>query len=172
LDIATVTGWCYGAPGLPPRFGSLRFGKPGTPRDACYRMFRTWVSDTLDSLEPNLVVFESTAVSSSMGGKTTIEVMKRLIGLCEHLEEICYQRVELREANISSIRHHFINCSPKRDIAKARTMERCKALGWNVSDDNEADACALWDYQVSCLRPDLAAVSTPLFYGKTVDGRK
>jgi hypothetical protein len=32
-----------------------------------------------------------------------------------------------------------------------------------VETDDEADACALWDYQMSFLRPDLAFRTTALF---------
>jgi hypothetical protein len=51
----------------------------------------------------------------------------------------------------------------KSAIAKAATIDRCRELGWNVNNDNEADACALWDYQIACLRPDLAYKTTALF---------
>jgi hypothetical protein len=43
------------------------------------------------------------------------------------------------------------------------TIERCRSLGWAVNNSDEADACALWDYQICHLRPDLAARTTPLF---------
>jgi len=127
-----------------------------------------WVDETLTSLEPNLVVFESAAVATAMGGKTNIETMKKLIGLNEHLEEICYQRVELREANVRQVRAFFLGgAAQKREQAKAATIEKCKSYGWNVENDDEADACALLAYQISCLRPDLAQQFTPMFYGAT-----
>lgn len=168
LDLATTTGYAHACPGQKPMFGSLRFGKTGTPRDASYRMFRIWIDEILTSLEPDLVVFESAAIASALGGKTTAETIKRLIGYCEHLEEICFQRVELREANVRSVRGFFLGGAvQKRDAAKAATIERCKVMGWDVGDDHDAaDACALWAYQVSCLRPDIAATMAPLF-GKT-----
>jgi hypothetical protein len=43
------------------------------------------------------------------------------------------------------------------------TVERCRELGWDVSTTDEADACALWDYQCRHLRPDLAGKTAPLF---------
>lgn len=164
LDLATITGYATGCPGQSPRFGSVRFGKPGTARDQSYRMFRMWVDETLTSLEPDLVVFESAAITTAFGGKTTVETIKRLIGYCEHLEEMCYRRVELREANVSQVRGYFIGTTHvKRDAAKVLTKQKCRDYGWDVEEDNAADACALWAYQVSCLRPDLASKMTPLF---------
>ena len=48
---------------------------------------------------------------------------------------------------MQSIRKHFIGRGDlKRDAAKARTMERCQRLGWQIANDNEADACAVWDF--------------------------
>jgi hypothetical protein len=166
LDLTTQTGWAYGRPGETPQFGSLRFGRPGEDRASKYRTFRNWLSLHLTTHPADLIVFESSATASTMSGKTTMDTIKWLVGLCEHLEEFCFDRVELREAMTSQVRAHFLGSNPKRDEAKAKTMQRCREYGWEVSNDDEADALALWVYQVSHLRPDLAAKLTPLFYGK------
>ena len=162
LDLATVTGWAYGRPGEVPIFGHLRFVSQGTSRAGLYRAFRSWL-DRGDGYQPDLIVYESSAVPSIMAGKTNIDTIKTLIGLAEHLEEWAYNRVELREASVSQVRSHFIGRNMKANIAKPMTMERCKELGWNVENHDDADACALWDYQCSFLRPDLAPRTTPLF---------
>lgn len=161
LDLATSTGWARGEPGGKPAFGSLRFGKPGTSRPVIYRAFREWLSVELTD-RITRVVFESSA-TQLMGGRTTIETVKLLIGLTEHLEEFCHQRVEVREARTSDVRHHFIGSNPKRAIAKPAMMQKCRDFGWDVANDDEADALGLWDYQCSILRPDLAHRRTPLF---------
>ncbi|MES2695095.1 MAG: hypothetical protein V4773_16600 [Verrucomicrobiota bacterium] len=167
LDLATSTGWAYGSPGTKHlEFGSLRFGKPGADRAGKYRTFRTWLSMHLSTHPAELVVFESAASATAMSGRTTMDIIKWLVGMCEHLEEFCYERVELREGKTSDVRNYFIGNNPKREIAKAKTIEKCRSFGWNVANDDEADACALWCYQVGQLRPDLAASMTPLFYGK------
>lgn len=67
--------------------------------------------------------------------------------------------------NIASIRRHFVGGhvtsaayghlpvaarkAAARKAGKAAVMNRCRALGWAVRNDNEADACALWDYAAS-----------------------
>jgi hypothetical protein len=43
------------------------------------------------------------------------------------------------------------------------TVDRCRSLGWMVETSDEADACALWDYQICWLDPQAAVRSTPLF---------
>ena len=165
LDLATVTGWAHGKPGSKPTFGSIRFGKPGGDRSAAYRNFRRWLDEkwNVRDHQPDLIVYESSAVPSIMAGKTNIDTIKLLIGLAEHLEEYAYNNFELREASVSQVRAHFIGSNMKAAIAKPLTRERCQTLGWDVEDFDQADACALWDYQCCHLRPDLAARSTPLF---------
>jgi hypothetical protein len=166
LDLATVTGWAFGEPGKVPEFGTIRFGKPGGERAAAYRNFRMWLDGkwNVRDQQPELIVYESSAVPSIMAGKTNIDTIKLLIGLAEHLEEWCHNNFELREASVGQVRSHFIGRNMKAAIAKPMTVERCRELGWNVANTDEADACALWDYQCCHLRPDLSAGSTPLFH--------
>ena len=164
LDLATVTGFAYGAPGKVPTFGHLRFVNQGTSRAGLYRAFRSWLEKwERSNIQRDLIVYESAAIPSIMTGRTNIDTIKTLIGLCEHLEEWAYNRVELREASVSQVRAHFIGRNMKANVAKPMTMDRCRELGWNVENHDEADACALWDYQCSFLRPDLAPRTTPLF---------
>jgi hypothetical protein len=42
-------------------------------------------------------------------------------------------------------------------------MRQCRAMGWQVADDNEADALATWHYMCSLIEPKLALRPTPLF---------
>ena len=163
LDLATTTGWACGRPGTKPKFGFMRLGKPGGGRANCYRVLRLWLDDFQHLHKPDMIVFESPAAPMVMQGRTNIDTIKLLIGLAEHVEEWCLGNIELREASVQQIRPHFIGENMKSKLAKAATIERCHELGWLVTNDNEADACALWSYQVCCLRPDIAIRMTPLF---------
>jgi len=162
LDLATTTGWCYGAPGSIPKFGHLRFAKPGSSRALIYREFRRWLNAKW-ATSPDMIVFESPAVPSIMAGKTNIETIKLLVGLTEHLEEWAYERIELREARVADVRVHFIGANLKSAMAKQKTFDQCRMLGWDVQTTDESDACALWDFQCAWLNPKVAAYSTPLF---------
>ena len=168
LDLATVTGWAYGCPGSNPKCGHIRFGKPNSTRATTYRAFRAWLSAMTEGAfpdlpPPDLVVYESPAIPSFMGGRTNIETTRLLFGLAEHLEEFCYSRFELREATVSQVRSHFIGSNMKAKIAKPLTLERCQDFGWEVATTDEADAAALWDYTCCWLNPQLAFRTTPLF---------
>ena len=162
LDIATVTGWAYGKPNAEPTFGNMRFGKEGGSRAYAYRQFRLWLDLFCSAHKTELIVFES-PLAALLHGTTNISTLKLLTGFCEHLEEWAYDRIELREANITAIRHHFIQDNPKSKIAKALTVEACRERGWLVDTSDEADACALWDYQRCCLVPEIGTRTTPLF---------
>ena len=165
LDLATNIGWCYGPPAQSPKeFGHYKLGNRGWGRARKYRLFREWLPMLMLTHKPGLVVFESAAATSTFSGRTTIDNVKWLIGICEHLEEMAYENYELREARVSDVRNYFIGHNPKREIAKRKTVQKCRDYGWDVQTDDEGDACALWTYQVSRLRPDIAAKMTPLFY--------
>jgi hypothetical protein len=159
LDLATTTGWAHGTPGNAPKCGHIRFARGGS-RASAYRAFRYWLDRVTT---PDMIVFESPALPMVMHGRTNIDTIKLLIGFAEHLEEWCHERVELREASVGQVRSHFIGKNMKSAIAKPMTVARCRELGWPCETSDEADACALWDYQCRFLRPDLASKTAPIF---------
>ena len=139
--------------------------KQGEQRAATYRHFRLWLDLFCSAHKIKLIVYESPALPMIMQGRTNIETIKLLMGLCENLEEWAHGKMELREASVSQVRAHFLGQNYKSMIAKQMTVDRCRELGWDVQTSDEADACALWDLQVCALRPDLAVQGTPLFSG-------
>jgi hypothetical protein len=168
LDLATTTGWAHGAPGSAPACGHIRFTKQGSTRAQTYRVFRKWLDDEWGVRDhiPEVIVYESPAVPSFLGGRTNIETTRLLFGLAEHLEEWCYGKTELHEATTSQVRCHFLGQNLKAKIAKPLTLERCRDFGWEVATEDEADAAALWDYTQCWLNPQLAYKTTPLFRKK------
>ena len=163
LDLATTTGYAYGPPRGAPKFGHVRFSNGGS-RASAYRNFRAWLEDkwNVRDHQPDLIVYESANVQF-MAGKTNIETIKMLIGLTEHLEEWCHNKVELREATTAQVRAHFLGMNLKSAIAKPMVVERCRQLGWMVNTSDEGDACALWNYQCSFLDPEVGVRTSPLF---------
>jgi hypothetical protein len=160
LDLASTTGWAFGPPGSQPHFGHEMFMRGD--RAAAYRRFRGWLDTWLAGTPPDLIVFEA-SVGQFKRGATNIETTKLLIGLCEHLEEWALDRVELREATVSQVRCHFIGANLRAAIAKPKTVERCREMGWMVDTTDEADACALWDYQACFVDPKHGSATTKLF---------
>jgi hypothetical protein len=169
LDLATTTGYAVGVPGSAPTCGHIRFSKPGSTRAATYHAFIHWLDKTFGGRDgepsaiPDLIVYESPAIPSFMGGRTNIETTRLLFGLAENLEAWCYGKTELREATTSQVRCHFLGQNLKAKIAKPLTLERCRDFGWQVETEDEADAAALWDYTQCWLNPQMAFKTTPLF---------
>lgn len=71
---------------------------------------------------------------------------------------------------VSTVRKHFIGAGNlKRAEAKRAVIDRCKLLGWPVTDgegkdsDDRADACAVWAYGMALRYPSWVPKGTPLF---------
>jgi len=178
LDVATTTGWAYGLPGARPQWGHFRAGKPGTPSGAIAAAFRTWLDDRCEEWQPRAVVFESPyvpevtprrvrttqgrAVWTMPGGQPPINIntLRRLITLCGLVEMTAAERrLVCREEAPNVICRHFTGHGSwgGRAAKKAATIKMCQVYGWATSDDNEADALALWVYAEAALAPRHAA---------------
>lgn len=157
LDLASVTGWACGEPGGTPSHGSVRFAKPGASHEAIFAAALKWTSIMCAEHKPDLIVWEAPLSTSFKRGKTTIETTTLLYGLPAIVGSVAYLRgiYDIRKADTRAVRLHFIDQNPKRAIAKKLTMQQCRILGWNVGDDNEADALAIWSYMCALLTNDM-----------------
>jgi hypothetical protein len=164
LDLASVSGWAVGEPGGKPVHGSIRFARPGASHEAIFAGAIKWINSVLNEYEPTIVVWEA-PLAGFKGGKTTVDVTTILFGLPAVIGAVVYLRgiYDIRKAETRDVRHHFIGSNPKRARAKPLVMRQCRAMGWAVKDDNEADALATWSYMCSLLDPKLAIAPTPLF---------
>jgi crossover junction endodeoxyribonuclease RuvC len=168
LDLASRTGWALGRVDDPrPLCGSLRFAREGASMGAVFCGCRQWlVSFLAANRDIKLIVFEAPMVPQIMSGRTAMNTLRHLIGLCAVVEELSYSLggYDVREARVSDIRAHFIGSNRhKRAEAKELTLAACRRLGWTPADDNAADALALFHYQASILDPKLALQTSPLF---------
>jgi hypothetical protein len=78
------------------------------------------------------------------GGSTNINTSTLLFGLPAIMGAVAYLKgiYDVRKARTTDVRHHFIGCNPKGKDGKKLVMRQCRAMGWTVEDDNEADALA------------------------------
>src|SRR5579864_7006457 len=162
LDLASVSGWAVGEPGSKPLHGSIRFATKGASHEAIFANAFRWMNGMLLAHAPKLVVWEApmpTSFKTSNVNTTTL-----LYGLPAVIGAAAYLRggYDIRKANTSDVRNHFIGSNPKRAKAKGLVIRQCCAMGWNCSDDNEADALATWSYMCSLLDPRLALAPTAL----------
>jgi hypothetical protein len=174
--VATCTGWALCRVGSrDPACGSIRFASKGASRPAIFAACEKWIEGFLKDRHPDIVAIEAAlpvdAIAKSRGGWS--RAMARapnalLSGLIAIAEAEAYSAgiYKINEYQVAMIRGHFIgtNAFP-RDQAKFYTQRKCRALGWTPSDDNAADALALWDYQCSLIDPTHGISNTPLFRG-------
>ncbi len=150
LDIATQTGIAVGYPGGKPKAWSVDLGK-GRGEDARFSKALVLTHELIERHRPDLI-----AVEAAIGGKYASAF---LIGVVACVRGVAANRgVPVRSYTSGSVRKHFLGRAlAKRDYPalkpsaatkaiKGEVIARCRLLGWEVADDNAADACALWDF--------------------------
>ena len=163
LDLATRTGFAFGEPGEKPRFGSIRFASVGASHEAVFGKAINWAQDIFTKLAPDQFVYEEPM--QFRGGKSRAGNDEILYGLPAIMQGVAHNLGihDVRKARVADVRLHFIHRNCKREIAKRETMRRCRLLGWGVTDDNEADALALWHYACTFQDSKLAIQTSDLF---------
>lgn len=171
LDIATTCGWARGHVGEIPTSGSICFGCDCS-ENAVFGQAIGWFSNLLkEEPRPDALVIEAMLPGGAMKGETTIGTRDRLAGLHAIVRGIAFIRgvYEIRTIDVGSVRQHFIGVrNLKREAAKREVLERCRMLGWPVTDHNAGDALATWHFACSLIKPELALQCSPLFRQRSV----
>jgi hypothetical protein len=166
LDLATEAGWCRGPLDGAPSFGTIAFARGDDTDQEIFGRALRWLSVLLEPQpRPEMLVLESLlpAAAAIPSNKKTRD---RLAGLRAVILGVadCRRIRRIEEIAVGDVRHHFIGTrSMKRAAAKREVMRTCRRLGWNVEDDHQGDAGALWSYACSMLDPKLALRVSPLF---------
>lgn len=170
LDIATNTGVAVGENGSAPVCWSESLGQ--APDERRFSNVLRLLDRLIDEHKPDLI-----AIEAAIGGK---HASQYLIGLVACVRGCAYlNNIQSEVYYLASIRKHFLGKAlsvrdfpamtrgnAKRAIKKA-VMDRCALLGWKVSDDDAADAAALWDYAMSrSITKYHAAPSGELFHAR------
>jgi hypothetical protein len=176
LDLATNSGFAIGVPEEPmPIYGSVAFAKPGASVDAILGNAQVWLIETLKRERPDLIVYEKPLPNFRRIGQTNSNATLILNALPGILRACAFNLGlynKVRDVTVLDVRNHFLgSCKLERKKAKALTIKICNGLGWKPQDDNAADALAIWNYQCSRLKPELALRATPLFMRKSIPGQ-
>lgn len=157
LDIATQCGVAYGLPGSAPTTLSVDLGQ-GRDENARFAKALRLIDGLIRDQKPTLVVVEAPVKGP--------RASPFLIGLVAIVRACCGCRgVPVETYEIATVRRHFLghhltsasfqHLPPNRRKAAARkeikeaVIDRCRMLGWEVEDDNAADAAALYDLACS-----------------------
>lgn len=158
LDLATATGWAIGFPSdLVPRFGTHVLPSTGTNIGAFGVAFEDWLIGVLNAEQPEAVLYEQPSIFMKSQPATLI----KLNGLAYHCETIC-NRLGFRRyycVNPSQLKKYWTGSGKAK---KPDMIAAARRRGWDVRDDNAADAAAAWAWGVYCFAPAHAGRFQPV----------
>jgi|SRR5262245_2536464 len=166
LDIASTCGWARGPIGGEPQCGSVRFAKPGASQLAICGRALEWAIATIKDPLPDVIAIEGLLPPAAlkMRSNEEHELLGHLHGI---MLGVAFMRgvYKVHKHHLKAIRGHFLYGIPYgKGEAKQVTVRKCRSLGWlEAADDDAADACAVWSYQVSLLDPEHVVRISPLF---------
>lgn len=163
LDIATKTGWAEGLPGERPVSGTYRLAPEGAKPAAIFGGMLAFLGARLTAFRYRMIVYEAPMDPRHM--TTNINTARVLLGLPAVVEAVAHQTGHhaIREASVHDVRKHLLGGRPPNGEAKAAVIAAVRGLGFDPTDDNEADAIAGWAYAVSLVDPRAALPTGPLF---------
>lgn len=120
---------------------------------------RTSVSELCKLIQPRFVAVEAPLQITDRNPRTNLALISLAAVACEG-GQTAGAVVERR--HVQTWRKHFCG-NGRPDDPKAATKRVCDLLGWKYANDDEADACGLWSYEMSIRFPKWSPKSTPLF---------
>lgn len=162
LDISTYTGAAFDkAPGR-PAFATFRVPNVDDPDDfgTRYVAFSDWLAEMITVIKPDWGAFEAPLPQRGNNLLTNFRTVRLLGGLVAHAEaEFVRAGIPCGEENVSTIKKHLTGNGRAQ---KPEIMARCRQLGWEIKNDHEADAGALWAFVHCKLNPGFT-YDTPLY---------
>lgn len=148
LDLATNTGWASAPPDGLLKFGTKTMPSTGDDIGRFLKDYKDWLEAFLGVETPAVVVFEAPILRNGRTHPTTARKLMCLAGLTEL---VCREMdIPVMEANLATVKKQFTG---NGHAEKDDMLAAAKRWGWNVRNDNEADACAVWFYGVQQKAP-------------------
>jgi len=169
LDIATSTGVAYGRANGNPDVRTWDLRKSGKSRpyrlaflaDLCFEFFGSFNVDML-FYEQGLTLAAAYEIGTS---EETFAMLRGAIGVVEAVAAKCKIPI-IRPVKVMDARKHLLGAGriPKGE-GKKLVFDRCRALRWPVTNEDESDAAAIWSLGCGEANPLSSAMVTPLFSG-------
>lgn len=150
LDLATVLGWTKGAVG-DRTFKSGHFRLPSTKNDigAFAAAYGEWLNNNIAGVTS--VVFEGPILPR----KTQLATIRKLYGLCYHTELLCTKLgIKCYEAHLSSVKKAIGGHGRAQKVDMVAAVQ---SYGYDVTEENEADAIAVRLFTIMTRHKELAA---------------
>lgn len=127
--------------------------------------YSEWLCQIISTYKPELIAYEAPVMGGSGRGVTmSMEVSFVLIGLAFLTETIAASyKVRCVRAHVATVRKHLLG-SGRPTNPKEAVMARCKLLGFDIANHDEADATALYLWAKATYDKDFRyEKATPLF---------
>lgn len=155
LDLSLRTGIAYGClRDTSPHISLWRIN------GGIARMGEAWVDmqnrleDFVAVTRPSMVVYAVPFAKQQTSARLGLGFSSHVESSCYRLDLPCYEVQEPTARKHILGRGSFTERDANRQIikgsgrkgAKEASMEWCRNKGWEIRDDNEADACVMWEY--------------------------
>jgi hypothetical protein len=168
LDIASRVGWCEGPlNGQPLFYGSERLAPEGAGDAAIFAGMLQFLGRRLAAFKPRIIVYEA-PLDPRIVKKTTRATLRRLNGLPAVAEAIAYRMgvYDIREIETGDLKLYWHGKrNLPRQIVKPMTIRKMRALGYDVNDEDAADAIAVHRYMAAFLDPIYRAEASVISRG-------
>lgn len=129
------------------------FGTPGLA-------YRRFLYDLIAVVKPDLIGFEAPLMPRGESFKTPEITIRFLMGLAHDTETTAADReIDCAERNVATVKKFWAGHGFAK---KPEMVSRCRQLGYLPGNDNEADACALWNLLKAEYQPEFSPQTTPL----------
>lgn len=139
LDMATKLGWAVRSVDGGIAYGTQNFTPKGLEGGGMrWLRFRNWVAEIVKVSKPDVIYFEEVVgfPRKNMGRDAAI-----YYGFSSHLSEYCeVSNIPYKGVGVGKIKKFITG---RGNASKVDVIAAIKKLGYNVSDDNQADAIAL-----------------------------
>ena len=169
LDLSTVSGAAFDGPrdGAPLFATCTGVKRTGDVFGPTYVQFRDWLVDLIVVHRPTHLVFEAPWAPTGARAPsryTNVDVVMVLFGLAGIAEEVGARHLGAEavwKVSVQTVRKHFLGHG-RPENPKAAVQHLCRLLGFQVKNEHEADACAIWSYGKSMLDKSFAGRDLPL----------
>ena len=166
FDLAIATGVAVGPADGTPEAWTERLAESTDAPGARFAQAIRLCTRLIREHRPSLVAVEK-AIASGPKGKSGRVASAMGLRACV-LAAAHAAGLRPVEVPVATARKRFIGVGnlPSKE-AKAAVFRRCRLLGWTVTDEDQADACAVWEYARAASRSPAATLPAGLFDGRT-----